>query len=141
MLRGILFVLLVGIVGSVLAGCGASHRASDQTTSATTPPRWVQRANALCKRDDRAFHEASFESAAMFMGLRREVTGLGRLGFFRHVPAVEADLQAANRLLIGAGPGDFPQLRKADKALIRARRDAARSGVHCSFGAYPLVNL
>jgi hypothetical protein len=77
----------------------------------------------------------------MFMGLRREVTELGRLGFFQHVPAVQADLQTANRMLLGAGPGDFPQLRKADKALIRARDDAARSGVHCSFAAYPLVNL
>jgi hypothetical protein len=77
----------------------------------------------------------------MFMGLRREVTGLGRFGFFRHVPAVEADIQTANRLLTRAGSGDFPLLRKADKALIRARDDAARSGVHCSFAAYPLANL
>jgi hypothetical protein len=77
----------------------------------------------------------------MFMGLRREVIGLGRLGFFRHVPAVEADLETANRLLIRAAPGDFPLQRKADKALIRARDDAARSGVRCSFAAFPLENL
>lgn len=77
----------------------------------------------------------------MFMGLRREVAGLVRLGFFQHVPAVEADLEAANRSLRGAAPGDFSAMRKADKALIRARADAARSGVHCSFAAYPLANL
>ncbi len=77
----------------------------------------------------------------MFMGLRREVTELARLGFFRHVPTVGADLETAKRLLMRARPGDFPALRKADKALIRARDDAARSGVHCSFAAFPLVNL
>jgi hypothetical protein len=77
----------------------------------------------------------------MFMGLRREVAGLGRLGFFGHVPAVEAELEAAQRSLIGAAPGDFSAMRKAENALIRARDDAARSGVHCSFAAYPLANL
>lgn len=77
----------------------------------------------------------------MFMGLRREAAGLGRLGFFQHLPAVQGDLEAADRALIGAAPGDFTAMRKADKALIRARADAARSGVHCSFGAYPLANL
>jgi hypothetical protein len=134
-MRVLLLVLALSVVAIEAAGCGGSHR------KAAPPPRWVQRANALCRRDDRAFRGASFESAAMFMGLRREVTGLGRLGFFEYVPAVEADLQTANSLLVRAGPGDFPELRKADKALIRARAAAARSGVRCSFAAFPLANL
>ena len=134
-MRVLLLVLALSVAAIAAAGCGAGH------PKAAPAPRWVQRANALCKHDDRAFRGASFESAAMFMGLRREVAGLGRLGFFQHVPAVESDLQTASRLVIRAGPGDFPQLRKADKALIRARADAARSGVRCSFGAFPLANL
>jgi hypothetical protein len=133
--RRLCYVAAVISVAVQAAGCGSGHRRPE--------PRWVQQANALCKRDDRTFRGAIFESPAMFMGLRREVTGLRRLGFFRHLPAVAADLEAANRLLIGAGPSgtDFPLLRKADKALIRARNDAARSGVICSFAAFPLANL
>lgn len=134
-MRVLLLVLALSFVAIAAGGCGGGH------PKAAPPPRWVQQANALCKRDDRAFRGASFESAAMFMGLRREVTGLARLGFFRHMPAVGTDLEASNRALMRAQPGDFPALRKADKALIRARDDAARSGVHCSFAAFPLANL
>ncbi len=77
----------------------------------------------------------------MISGLRREVNGLARLGFFKHVPAAAFEIELAGHLFLRARGGDFSTLRKIDMALISARRDAARRGVHCSFAAFPLQNL
>jgi hypothetical protein len=91
--------------------------------------------------DDRAFRGASFGSAAQIEGLRREANDLLRLGFFRHVPAAAADVATAGPLLLRVTADDFDTQRKIDKLLLNARHLAARHGVTCSFGAYPLVNL
>jgi hypothetical protein len=77
----------------------------------------------------------------MITGLRREVTDLARTGFFRHVPAAAVDVETAGSLLVHVSGGDYGTLRKADRALLRARRVAARRGVRCSFATIPLQNL
>lgn len=119
-----------------MSGCGGGHQ-----KAAAPPPQWVQKANALCKVDDRAFRGAVFDSAAMVMGLQREATGLERLGFFRHVPAAAVDVATAGPLLSTVTGDDFGKQRRIDTLLIQARQLAARRGVHCSFAAFPLQNL
>lgn len=120
---------------AVVSGCGSGHR------KAGAPPRWVQRANAVCKRDDARAGSGAFDSAAMITGLRSETTDLVRAGFFTRVPEAALDLELAGRLLSRDRNGDFGLLRRADRALLRARRAAARRNVHCSFAAVPLQNL
>jgi hypothetical protein len=95
----------------------------------------------VCKRDDRSFNGALIDSAASIMGLRREGNDLARVGFFRRVPAAALDLQLAVPLLARAGADDFGTLRRADRALLSARHDAALRGVRCSFASVPLGNL
>lgn len=77
----------------------------------------------------------------MITGLRSETTDLVRAGFFTRVPEAALDLELAGRLLSRDRNGDFGLLRRADRALLRARRAAARRNVHCSFAAVPLQNL
>ena len=97
----------------------------------------------MCKVDNPKIYGggAIFDSAAMIAGLRREVNDLARVGFFKRVPAAGIEVAIAGGLLLHAGGGDFGTLRKADRALIRARSAAARGGVHCSFAVFPLQNL
>lgn len=137
--RGVRVVLLVAPLGAIAlaaSGCGGSHQ-----RAAPPLPRWAKQANALCKVDDRAFKDAAFDSAAEIEGLRREANGLFRLGFFKHVPAAAADVLLAGRGLTSLNGDDFGAERRTDRLLIRARTAAARKGVHCSFGAFPLQNL
>jgi hypothetical protein len=117
------------------AGCGGGHR------KAAPPPRWVQRANAVCERDDPNAEKGVFDSAAMITGLEHEANDLARVGFFRRLPASAADVEVAGRLLFSDHNGSFGPLRKADRALIDARRMARGKGVRCSFAAIPLQNL
>jgi len=122
--------------GIVAAGCGSSG------SKEVAPQAWVQRANAVCKRDDRAFRNSPLiDSAASIMGLRREAIDLQRVGFFRRVPAAGVDIELAGPLLARAPADAFGTLRRADRALISARQAAARKGVHCSFATVPLGNL
>jgi hypothetical protein len=119
----------------LVTGCGGSR------IEAASAPPWVQRANALCKPEDRRLRMANFDSMAMIMGLRREVEGLARLGFFKRVPVAASEMEIAGRLLPRVGDGNYRVERRIDKALIRARNAAAASGVHCSFAAFPLNSL
>ena len=121
----------------VAAGCGRSGQES------SPPPRWVQRANAFCTVEDRKIkrQDPNFDSAAEIADLEHEGRGLARLGVFNRIPAAGEDVVKAFDILVHTNGGDFPDLRRADRALIRARRTAARRGVHCSFAAFPLVNL
>ena len=135
-MRAVLVVAVLGAIALAATSCGGSHKAA--------PPRWVQRANAVCKVDNPKIYGggAIFDSAATIAGLRREVNDLARAGFFKRVPAAGIDVAIAGGLLLHAGGGgDFGTLQKADRALIRARTAAARRDVHCSFAAVPLQNL
>jgi hypothetical protein len=118
-----------------LSACGGGHSKS------APPPRWVQRANAVCKLDDRRAETGAFDSAAMINGLELEFTDLARASFFKHVPTAAIDVQTAVGLLLHAGANDFGTLQKADDALLRARRAAGNSGVHCSFATVPRKNV
>ena len=123
------FAALLGVIALAAAGCGGGHH------KATPMPLWVQRANALCKPIDHRFRTSDelFDSAAWVSKLRHEVVGLTRLGFFRRIPAAAVDMEKALRLLASM------DTRKLDVAVRRVRRDAARKGVHCSFGSVPLI--
>jgi hypothetical protein len=129
-----LTLLALSAITLAAAGCAGGHRKT------TPPPHWVQQANAVCKRDDPRAESGDFDSAAMIDGLRREATDLARVGFFRRIPAAAIDVEIAGRLLFGAR-GESGPLRRADRALLSARRAAKRRGVHCSFAAVPLGNL
>ena len=129
------FAALLGAIALGMSGCGGGGK------KAAPPPRWVQRANSVCKADDPKAEEGAFDSMAMIVGLRREANDLARIGFFKRVPAAAVDVEIAGRLLFSAHSDEFGVLRRADKYLIRARRTAARNGVHCSFAVYPLRNL
>jgi hypothetical protein len=133
--RILLLLTAVSATAVTAAGCDGSGKKT------APPPRWVQRANAICKRDDRRAEAGVFDSAAMLTGLHGEASDLARAGFFGRAPTARVDVLTAGRLLSHAAAGDFGSLRKADRALISARRDAARKGVHCSFAAEPLANL
>jgi hypothetical protein len=123
----------------VLAGCGhggAKHSA---------PPAWVQRANSLCKVDDRKIAHAEkiagsvVFTAATVSGMMAELDGLARLGLVGRIPRSFAASQQAMHLLLTSG--DYQTVRTADRLLLGAKRDAAKVGVRCSFGAVPLSEL
>jgi hypothetical protein len=112
----------------LVAGCGSGHRASK-------PPRWIQQANAVCKRDDPEVKQVEFDSLAMIAGLHRETSDLAGVDFFSHLPRVASDVEIAGPLLVTGRSGDYGPLRKADRALLDARRVSANKGVHCSFAS------
>jgi len=131
--------LLITVVcaAALVDGCGSSGRKS------APPPLWVQRANAFCKVQDKTIKstDANFDSAAEIAELEHEGGGLARLGVFNRIPAAGKDVLQALGLLVHSNSDDFSNLKKADRDLIGAGRAAAREGVHCSFAAFPLVNL
>lgn len=127
---------LLGLLLAAAAGCGGGHG-----KALLPPPQWVQRANAVCKRDDPRAEAGAFDSMAMITGLRREAKDLARVGFFKRVPLAATDVEIAGHLLFSDRSGDFGPLRRADRALLGARRAARRRGVHCSFATIPLANL
>jgi len=132
--RTVLLAALLAVITLAVSGCGGGHQKA-------APAPWVQRANAVCKADDPRARQGAFDSEAMIVGLRREARDLTRAGFFKRVPAAGIDLAVGAALLLHAGAGDFNALRRADRALLRARQAAAKRGVHCSFAAVPLQNL
>jgi hypothetical protein len=130
-------VLIASLSVSVLivAGCGQS------ASKLGPPPLWVKRSNAICKLDDGRAESGAFDSPAMISGLQHEAKALKQAGFFERLPAAALDVETAGDLLSHASPGDFGTLRRADRALLRARHAAAHKGVHCSFATVPLQNL
>ena len=130
-----LILLALSAIALAATGCGGGHRRT------APPPHWVQQANAVCKRDDPRAESGDFDSAAMIAGLRREATDLAQVGFFRRIPSAAVDVEIAGRLLLSDRNGEFGPLRRADRALLSARRAARRRGVDCSFAAIPVGNL
>ncbi len=89
-----------------LSACGGGHSKS------APPPRWVQRANAVCKLDDRRAESGVFDSAAMINGLELEFTDLARASFCKHVPTAAIDVQTAVGLLLHAGANASARCRR-----------------------------
>jgi hypothetical protein len=120
------------VIGFGASGCGGSHH-----KAAAPPPRWVQRANAICKVDDRKIRNSGdFDSAAWFSALRRELRELVRAGLFPRLPSLVLDMERTQR--VERTRVYDPQ--KLDRALLKTKRDAARKGVRCSFGSVPLIH-
>jgi len=111
----------------------------------SAPPVWVQRANALCKIDDRRIANAEqiagsvTFTAATVNGMIAELNGLARLGLARRLHRSFAASQRAMHLLVASS--DSRSVRVADGLLLSAKKDGAAVGVHCSFGAVPVSEL
>lgn len=135
-MRTVLLAVTGCALGTAVAGCGSSG------VKRVSAPPWVQRANAICKRDDPKIKAAELESGGidftpnMVQHWFAELHALGRVGLQAQIPRLVTDAQRAYRLMRYTG-----NPRPMDSALLRMKRDAATRGVHCSFGALPLSQV
>jgi hypothetical protein len=97
------------------------------------PRPWVQKANAVCEREDPKIKAANFMTAEFADRWFAESDALARAGLPRHIPSLVPDSQKAYHLLRYTDNS-----RGADRWLLTMKRDALAQGVHCSFGAFPL---
>ena len=131
-MRTVLLAVTVCALGAAVAGCGSSG------VKRVSAPPWVQRANAICKRDDPKIKAAELEGGANFTANMvqhwfAELHALARVGLFVHIPALQTDAQRAYRLIRYT-----EAQRPMDRALLRMKRDAPTRGVRCSLGGLPL---
>ncbi len=136
MRTAVVTVTVCALGAAAIAGCGSSG------VKQVSAPPWVQKANAICTRDDPKIKAAELESPPLYFTYNMvqhwlaEQHALGGVGLEAQVPGLQTDGQRAFRLL--RYTADPPPI---DRALLRMKRDAAAKGVHCSFGALPLNQL
>lgn len=131
-MRALLLAVAVCALAATVAGCGSSG-----AKPASTPP-WVEKANAVCKRDDPKIKAAEQEAYGVYFTANMvqhwfaELKELGRTALFVQMPSLQADARRAYRIIRYTG-----NVPRSNNALLRMKREAAARGVHCSFGAVP----
>ena len=131
-MRAVLIAVVVCALGAAVAGCGSSG------AKPVSEPPWVQKANAICKRDDPKIKAAEQEAYGIYFTANMvqhwfaELKDLERTELFVQMPSLQTDARRAFRIIRYTG-----NVPRSNGALLRMKRDAATKGVHCSFGAVP----